>query len=434
MNSEDINLDIQKLKSENQSLRRAVEELTILNEISIAISSTLSLDHILNLIIKKCLKHLKVEQCAIMLLDEKKSEKPFQTMVRLGDTVARNLPFHLDIQLSGWMLKNRKPLISNDFVNDERFRKTKKSIFPVHSIACVPLITQKRMIGLLTVFNKVLEEGFTNDDKRMLSIIATQSAQVIDNARLIKEEQELIQMQKEIQLAYEIQVNLLPQKTPSIRGYDIMGKSIPAKDVGGDYFDFIPIDNDHLAFCVGDVSGKGIPAALLMSNLQATVRGQTIRKVSTKDCLSLSNSIMYQNTDPEKFASLFYGILDVQSHNLCFSNAGHNYPLLFSNEKELIKLEAGGIVLGCLESSSYAEEKIQIAPGNILLLYSDGITEAVNTKGQEFGESKLVDTINKNWNDTSTELVEKIIAAVQTHAGDLPQMDDITIVIIKRDI
>ena len=355
-------------------------------------------------------------------------------MVRLGDTVTGNLPFHLDTQLSGWMLKNRKPLISNDFVNDERFLKTKKEIFPVHSIACVPLVTQKRMIGLLAVFNKVSEDGFTYDDKRMLSIIASQSAQVIDNARLIKEEQELIKMQKEIQLAYEIQVNLLPQKAPAIRGYDIMGKSIPAKDVGGDYFDFIPIDENRLAFCVGDVSGKGIPAALLMSNLQATIRGQTILNVSTKDCLSLSNAVMFQNTDPEKFASLFYGILDARSHNLCFSNAGHNYPLLFPNEKELIKLETGGIVLGCLESFSFSEEKIQIGPGSVLILYSDGITEAINAKGEEFGESKLVDIITQNWNDNSTELIEKVITAVQSHAGDLPQMDDITIVIIKREI
>lgn len=432
MNTDDAIREIDRLKKENNALRRAIEELTIINDIAAAISSTISLDRILNLVTKKCQKHLKVEQCAILLLDEDKSDKPFQTRIRHGDTVSKNLPYHLDTQLSGWMLKNKKPLISNDFANDNRFRKTKKEDFPVHSIACVPLITHQRMIGLLAVFNKIFEEDFTDNDQRLLYIIATQSAQVIENARLVEEEQELIQMQREVQLAHDIQVNLLPKEGPTISGYDIMGKSIPARDVGGDYFDFIPLADNRLAFCVGDISGKGIPAALLMSNLQATVRGHTILNASAKDCLSLSNSMMFQNTDPEKFASLFYAILEAETHTLCFANAGHNYPLLFSKRGKFRKIEGGGIVLGCLDSFTFLEEKIQIDPGNILVLFSDGVTEAENNNGQEFGETGLVDVVNKNWKCGSGELIDKIITAVQIHAGDLPQMDDITLVILKR--
>jgi len=186
------------------------------------------------------------------------------------------------------------------------------------------------MVGLITAFNKKVAEGYSNDDQRLLSIIATQSAQVIENARLLEEEQALMQMQKEMQMAYDIQVNLLPKTPPILTGFDLAGISIPAQIVGGDYFDFIPVEENRLAICLGDVSGKGLPAALLMANLQATIRGQTLLKPLPKDCLNRSNKLLYQSTDRQKFATLFYGILDSENHQLCYSNAEHNRPFLFS--------------------------------------------------------------------------------------------------------
>jgi sigma-B regulation protein RsbU (phosphoserine phosphatase) len=253
------------------------------------------------------------------------------------------------------------------------------------------------------------------------------------HARLLEEEQAYIRVQEELRLAYDIQTNLLPEKPPEINGYDIAGRSIPAKVVGGDYFDFIPMDNNRLAFCLGDVSGKGMPAALLMANLQATVRGQILLNASTSDCLEHSNMLLFQNTSPDKFASFFLGILDTNSHQMFYSNAGHNYPLLFSKEKKLKRLESAGIVLGCLESFDFQAEQLTLSPGDLFLVYSDGIIEAFNAQEEEFGEERLNRIILENWNDPSEKLLENILQAVSKFTGDAPQTDDITLIIIKRN-
>ena len=425
--------EISRLQKENKHLRRALEELSILNEISVAINSALSLDRILESIVKKCTKHLGVEQAAVLILDEKIEEKPFQTMVRGWDMGANALPYRLDTQLTGWMLKNKLPLLINDFEKDTRFQTFLEDPKLIHSLLSVPLFSKNRMIGLISVFNKKAKSGFNNDDQRLLSIIGSQSAQVIENARLLKEEQKLLKVQQELRLAYDIQTNLLPKESPEIEGYDILGKSIPAKEVGGDYFDFIPIDSNRIAFCLGDISGKGMPAALLMSNLQATVRGQSLANTTVAECVECCNIMLFNNTPPEKFSTFFFGVLNTKTHEMTYANAGHNFPFLFSVGQKPRKLEEGGIVLGIMETFPYKEQQITFEAGDIFVLYSDGITEAINKEEEEFGESRLISIVAENRHASAGELTTKIIEAVKRHAGDCAQFDDMTLLIIKKN-
>jgi len=434
MNQLNTETELSLLQKENQSLKRSVEELSIINEIATAINSALSLDNILESITQKCRKHLKVEQVAVMLLDEKKEEKPFQTMIRGWDEATGVIPLRLDTQLTGWMLKNRTPLLINDFQNDKRFHLVSNETEFIRSLLSVPLLCKSKMIGLISVFNKTIESGFNDDDQRLLSIISSQSSQVIENARLLKEEQELIKVQQELQLAYEIQTNLLPETSPQIDGYEIFGRSIPAKEVGGDYFDFIPIENNKLAFCLGDISGKGMPAALLMSNLQASVRGQTLEKSNVKSCMEKINSMLFHNTPPEKFSTFFYGILDSKNHKITYSNAGHNYPYLLSDKKGIVLLEEGDIVLGCLEEFQFGEHSISLMPDDLLIIYSDGITEAINENEEELGEDEMIKVIIENPDLSLEELANKIFKKVEIHSGENLQYDDMTIVLIKRRI
>jgi phosphoserine phosphatase RsbU/P len=422
-----------KLQEENKRLRTAVEELSVLNEISTAISSTQPQEEIIDLIVRKCVKHLKVEQGAVMLLDEEDIEKPFRTMIRKQDSLSNILPYRFDAQLTGWMLKNKTPLLINDLEGDSRFKSLASDGFSILSLLSVPMLAKGKMIGLLTVFNKKTESGFSNNDQRLLGIIAGQSAQIIENSRLYQEEQAFIHLREEMRLAYEIQVDLLPKTQPEIENYKIAGKSIPAKDVGGDYFDFITIDENRLAFCIADISGKGIPAAILMANLQASLRGQTKLDRSCKECVSFSNDILYHNTSPSKFATLFYGILNNKNHELTYCNAGHNEPFLFSKENKLIKLSVGGVVAGIVPSYPFDEATIQILLDELLVLFSDGITEAMNSNEEEFSEKRLEEVILKNKNETPEKLIEIIFNEVQKYSGNVPQMDDMTIVIIKRE-
>lgn len=425
---------VMRLEQENQRLRRALEELAVLNEIATAISSTLTLNQIVELMVQKSVKHLKVEQAAVMLLDEQKIENPFQTMVRRGDTSSEILPFRLNTQLTGWMLKNQRPLIVNDFQKDERFKGLQGEHFPIHSLLSVPLTSKGRMIGIINVFNKKAEGGFGPEDQRLLAIIGSQSAQVLENARLLEEEKKLIVMREEMRMATDIQINLMPKEQPVYDGYDIAGKSIPAKEVGGDYYDFIPLKGDpyRLAFCLGDVTGKGLPAALLMSNIQATVRSQTLMTDSPKDSMVNANTLMFQSTDSGKFITMFYGILDTRQHTLTYCNAGHDNPFLFSANPEPTRLDKGGVVLGFVPQYPYVEESIVLAPGDRLVIYSDGVTEAKNEADEEFGEERLQQLILQNKNLSASELTDKIISAVMEFAGSVPQGDDITVVVAGR--
>ena len=424
--------DVRELDDENKRLRAAVDELSILNDIATTISSAYTLDQIINLIVQKCIKHLRVEQGAVMLLDSKEATSEFKTMIRRANSSHEVLPFRLDAQLAGWMITHKEPLLINELGSDERFTLGKGEDMPYRSLLSVPLCLKGRIVGAINVFNKRADVGFTEADKRLLTIIATQSAQVIENTRLSEEEIALQLMKEEMRLAYNIQMNLLP-KNPTVEGYDIAGKSIPAKTVGGDYFDFMETGPNCLCICLGDVSGKGMPAALLMSNLQATLRGQAMQDCTPDNCINKSNLLLYRSTTTDKFATLFYGMLNTEEHKLCYCNAGHNWPFLIKANGETLRLDVGGPVLGIIEDFAYSGDSVQFDPGDLLIIFSDGITEAIDEKETMFDEENLEDVIRQNMANSSVEIIDNIIKSVNDHAGSTAQMDDMTLVVMKRN-
>ncbi len=422
---------LQALQTENQKLKRAVEELSLLNELAREIGASLDMQEIIQTIIRRSLRAVHAEQGVITLL-EPEALAPMKTLIRTRVSSAQQPAFHLEQNLQGWMLFHKKALVVNDPQHDERFHGVpwEESI---RSLACVPLLIKSEVKGIFALYNKKGDEGFSLDDQRLLGIIAAQSAQVIENARLYEEEQTLLHMQQELRLATKIQLELLPKHAPKLAGYDLAGKSIPAQSVGGDYFDFIVIDERRVALCVGDISGKGLPAALLMANLQATMRGLTLTPSSVGECLARANRLLHQSTDSEKFATLFYAVLDAEQHCLCYSNAGHNDPFVLSLQSEPRPLKTGGIMLGLLPQRTFADETIALAPGELLVIYSDGISEAVNVLDEQFGEERLLAVIKENWQASAEKLVEQVLAAVQQHAGSAPQADDMTLMIVKRN-
>lgn len=421
-----------QLMEENRRLRAAVEELSILNDIATAISSTQSLEKIVDLIVHKCVKHLRVEQGAVMLLNEKDMNKPFHTMIRKQDSVIGTLPYRLDTQLTGWMLKNKAPLLVNDLKTDNRFKLSADEKITINSMLGVPLMLKGRMTGMINVFNKHDESGFTLNDQRLLSIIAAQSAQIIENARLYLEEQALLHIQEEMRVAQNIQENLLPKEVPVSDCYQFAGKSIPAKEVGGDYYDFISLKDGRIAFCLGDISGKGIPASLLMANLQASLRGQALIGNECKNSVAFANNILFHNTDPSRYATLFYSILDKNDNKITYCNAGHNSPFLFSIDKQFQRLNTGGIIVGMIPDFDYTEESIEFKLNDVLILYSDGVTEAMNHSEDEFGEERLEESIRRNLHLNANEILKAIFRDVELFTSGASQSDDITMVIVKR--
>ncbi len=301
------------------------------------------------------------------------------------------------------------------------------------SVMCAVLRTETEVLGALCVGRN---RDFTAGELKLANTLASQAAISIENSRLheqrLEEQQQVIRLQEELRLAREIQTRLLPSQVPEIHGYDLAGRSIPAQSVGGDYFDLIRADNGCLAVCLGDVSGKGLPAAILMSNLQASIRGQTLMQASPRDCLSRSNRLLYQSTAIEKFATCFYGILDPVEHRLCYSNAGHDHPILQNGETPHRTLERGGLVLGIMEDVAFDEESIAIEPGSTLLIYSDGIIDAVNARDEEFGIDRLLTSFRSYGGIPAEEIVDRLMTEVNDFAAGTPQADDMTLVVLRR--
>ena len=417
-------------QEENRRLRRAVEELSVLNDLARAIGASLNLQDIMQTIIHRSLRAVHAEQGVITLVDQPGGDS-MKTLVRTMVSSSSHPQYHFNQSLLGWMYLNKKPLLVADPKQDERFRGVQWDE-SVKSLLCVPMMVKSNLIAVLTVYNKREGTQFSEEDQRLLAIIGGQSAQVMENARLYEEEQALHQMKEEVRLASRIQLDLLPKSEPEIPGYDIAGKSIPAQLVGGDYFDFIPSEGGRIAICLGDVSGKGLPASLLMANLQATLRGQTFLNPPAKLCLQRSNRLLYLSTSSEKFVTLFYSILDPVSHVLSFSNAGHDAPMLLRQGGEVQRLQTGGIVLSILEDFPYEEDVVSLQPGDLLVIYTDGITESVNQNQELFGEDRLMATIRSCRDTSAREIIDHIITSARTHAGSVPQADDMTLIAIKR--
>jgi len=417
------------LEEENLRLKSAVEELSILNDIAVAISSTMKVEEINKLIISKCIQTMGVEQGAVTLVREDQSE-PLKTLVRVMDKKFDNIPYRLGMSLTGWMLKNQKPLLINDITTDARFSGISLETGDIKSILSVPLKVKNKMIGHISLFNK-RDSDFTPEDQRLLSIIAIQTSQTIENARLYQEERKLLALEEDQKAARRIQQSLLPKENPVIQGIDIFGRTIPAKQVGGDYYDFVRIDDSHLGIVIADVAGKGTPAALLMSNLQATLRGQALVNRSVKDTVAKVNFTLSKFMDMGKFISLFYGIMDIQNKSFTYTNAGHNYPFLLDKDDNTRKLEKGGVVLGTFDDFTYEEETVQLKPGDLMLLYTDGITEATNDKDEMFEEDRLLKLLKANRKSSAKEISQKIVDQVFSFQADQPQGDDLTLVLIK---
>ena len=250
---------ILQLREENQRLRRAVDELSILNELARAIGASMNSKEIIETTTRRSLKAVHAEQGVITLV-EKEAADPTKTYYRTSESSSEHENFHLNQSLLGWMHLNKKPVILQTPREDTRFKGVAWDE-TIRNLACVPMMVKSELRGVLTVYNKKDPGGFTDEDQRLLAIIAAQSAQVIENARLYEQEIVFLGMQEQLNLAAQIQQDLLPKKPPRIAGYEIAGRSIPAQLVGGDYFDFIPVNDQKTAFVLGDVSGKGLPAS-----------------------------------------------------------------------------------------------------------------------------------------------------------------------------
>jgi sigma-B regulation protein RsbU (phosphoserine phosphatase) len=420
----------------SDNAKRAVEEVGKLRQLVEAaknVNSTLDLDKLLAIILETALSIVHADRGTLYLIDYEKHEL-WSKVLRGTSLVEIRLPIGKGI--SGYVAATGDTLHIADAYLDHRFNPEfdERTGYRTRTILCMPMRNKDgKIIGVLQLLNKADGALFNKDDENFIDALSIHSSIAIENARLYEQERQKIAMEKDLLAAKEVQMSLLPKVAPKLEGYDIAGTSIPAQHVGGDYFDFIPVDKNRIAVCLGDVSGKGLPAALLMANVQATLRGQILSEGTPKVLIRRSNKLLYQNTTSDKFVTLFFSILDVEKHTLSFTNAGHDHPFLLSGDKEPRRLKTGGLVVSIMEDFPFEEEVIPLQPGDTLVINSDGITEALNSKKEQFGEKRLAAILKESLDLPAKELIDRIIEHVKKFTGTYPQFDDMTLVVVKRN-
>jgi serine phosphatase RsbU (regulator of sigma subunit) len=324
-------------------------------------------------------------------------------------------------------------VLTSDAMHDPRFQSQHSVVLSqIRSVMAVPLASGEETFGMIYVDNP-FDNRFQERDLKVLTTIASVASIKIENERLLDERLEKRRMEEELKVASEIQMRLQPFAPPNLEGWEMTGVSFPCREIGGDYYDFIQRKQDHrLIVAVGDVSGKGTGAALLMSSLHAAVRAQSQTRRSISEVMFEINQYIYENSPPNKFLTLFYGEIDPESGVLTYSNGGHNSPILFRTSGEVERLDRGGLPIGMMQGVPYQEASVHFDPGDVLLIYSDGITESVNAQDEEFGEQRLIDVLKQNRSRSSSGIRDRIDEALSRFVGSMAPVDDMTLMIIKR--
>src|SRR5271170_932312 len=347
---------------------------------------------------------------------------------------ARGEGFRISSMVRDRVIKEKTSLLVRDARLDQAFAERMSIVQQqIRSMLAVPLQTDDRVIGLIYLDSPHFVHEFSREDLNLLTVMANVAAIRIEHTRLAEVEQAERLLAKDLAQAAEIQGRLLPTKAPDVPGVDLAGYNAACRTVGGDYYDFLTYPDGRVALIVADVSGKGMPAALLMSSLQARVQVLFDDPTDLAALVTRLNRIIVTNSPTNRFISFFIGVLDPLSDQITYVNAGHNPPLLVHHSGDVEKLEGGELLLGILASAQYEQRTCHLELGDVVVLFSDGVTEACRADvDEEFGEDRLAATLAELSRDSAKSIIESIIQRVHDFTSGSPPADDITLVVAKR--
>ncbi len=338
-----------------------------------------------------------------------------------------------DFPLLDQVCRTRRPLWVEDVSVDELVPEGIVRRYGTQAVLGVPLIVQGEVLGALVVDEVDAPHVFSNRQVEMVAGVASQLAVAIESARLTQQETERARMGEELRVAHEIQASFLPETSPVLPGYDIAHVWLAAREVAGDFFDFIPLNARRLGLVIADVSDKGVPAAIFMALARVLTRVVAADRRSPARVLQRVNDLLLENSRSDMFITLWYGVLDPVRHDLLFANAGHNPPLLLSAASGQIRLlRTHGRILGILPTAVLEDDLVALAPGDLLILYTDGVTDAINPNEESFDMERLQAVVLAHQAQSAAAIAEAIKAAVREFVGAAPQFDDLTLIVVKR--
>ncbi|MFL6334046.1 MAG: SpoIIE family protein phosphatase [Pyrinomonadaceae bacterium] len=406
--------------------------LALISKVGVTLLASATLDETLSQVALLVFDAVPAERCLIMLREpgeggelkiraaEMRDRRPEVGEVRVSRTIIEEV------------VNQGRSVLTSDAQHDPRFKSSTVTFQGIRSVLAVPLGVGERIFGMIYADSPLATSRFTEDHLKVLTTLGSVAAIRVENTRLLEEHLEQERFERELQLAREIQQRFQPSAPPVVPGFELQGISFPSYQIGGDYYDFI-LSSDRLVVALGDVSGKGTSAALLMSSLHAAVHAQVASCRPITETIGAVNRYLADNTPANRFVTLFYAELDPLTGSLSFINAGHNPPIIAHEGGTLEHLAAGGLPLGIIPDFDYREGRTQLRPGDVLVAYSDGVTESQNPKGEEFGTARLQEVIAQNIGRSAAGIRDKIEAALSTFAQGTPAGDDITLLIVKRD-
>lgn len=419
-------------------VERSKRLLAVLTQVGLALLSPLSLDEVLRQIVGLVLEAVPAERVFLLLRGAQgewsckiagyRGQEPsvVEQVVRISRSILEEV------------VERGRSVLTFDAQTDERFRQRDSILLSgIRSIMAVPLLGSRRetpspVVGMIYVDNPMNAGAFTEEDLQLLTTVASVAAIKIENALLLEQQLENERIKHQLAQARDLQFQLLPVAPPEVEGYDLTGISFPCYEVGGDYFDFVRGPEGTLLLALGDVCGKGMDAAMLMSALHASVRAQARSAASVAEMMAAINRYLCETTAPNKFATLWLARLNPRAHQLSYTNAGHNPPLLMRADGSVEFLETGGIPVGILEETVYEEQCLRLEPGDVLVLFSDGISESANEHGEEFGVARLVEIVRHSREQRAAALRDRIEEALSHFLGKARPADDMTLLVVKR--
>jgi len=374
------------------------------------------LDELFELILDLSIEAVGAERGVLLTLEGGR----LATKARHGDQ------FRISATVRDKVLNEKTSLLVRDMAQEEAFReKLSISAQQIHTMMAVPLQTEERVIGLVYVDSRLWMREFTHDDLNMLTFLGNVAA-----IRIVQER--LAQLERENEQAAVIQRTILPGSAPDIPGIELAGHNAPCRTVGGDYYDFIQYNDGRVGVALADVAGKGMSAALMMSSLQARVQLLAEEPKDLGELMSRLDKSLVSSCPSNRFITMFFTLIDPASGEMTYCNAGHNPPLLVRTSGELEWLPAAGTVLGILPDLGYSEQRTRLEPDELLVIFSDGVTESENHDGEEYGDDRLAEAVLALRKMSAAAIVEGVLKSVSDWTGSAPAADDVTLVVAKR--
>src|SRR5438128_2804717 len=420
-----------------QSGLTVTDKLRMLLDITKRISRSLDLAEVLNLVMDTLDSLIPYDAAGIYILRSAKKVSeldPDEACVFRTEAVrGYDLDELTELQLKmgegiiGYVALHAEPVISPDVRNDPRYINARER---TRSEMVAPIISNDEVIGVFDLESDQLN-AYSEDDLQVLMLLASQVAIIIEKVMLHEQLIEKKRLEGQLEVARQVQLELLPASDPVLDGFDISAYNFPTEEVSGDYYDWVRIHDDEIGIVVADVSGKGVPAALLMAFLRASLRAATHIGYSPHISMSKVNYLLWESIERNQFVTAFYGLLDASNRTLSYSNAGHSPPLLMKADGTERFEERGGVPLGMFRDSRYYEYFETIEPGEVFVLYTDGVTEAMNSSDEEYGRDRLVTAVRACRELPAREMIDFIHRELMAWTEGRGAHDDVTFFIIK---